>query len=123
MDTNASANRVEVAIQVGLALLLIAACFLILRTFLPLFAWGVILAIALYPVYGKLQSLLGGRRVLSAIVLTLLLLALLIVPIVLLGRALIQGSEAFAIRLRDGTLTIPPPPVRVETWPVIGMPF
>lgn len=40
-------NRaVEVSIHMGLVILKAAACFLILRPFIPLVAWGIIVAIA-----------------------------------------------------------------------------
>ncbi len=59
-------NRaVEASIQIGLVILLAAACFLILRPFLPLIAWGIIVAIAVYPRYRQLQLVLGGRNVLA----------------------------------------------------------
>jgi len=116
-------HAVEASIHIGLVVLLVAACFLILRPFIVLISWGIILAIALYPGYRKLQLALGGREVLSAVLLTLLLLALLIVPVVLLAGTLVQGIQAFLTRFKDGTLAIPPPPVSVETWPLIGVPL
>ena len=52
-------NRsVEVSIHVGLTVLLVWACFLILRPFLPPVTWGIVVAIALYPWYRKLAAFL-----------------------------------------------------------------
>ena len=116
-------NRaVEASIQIGLVILLSAACFLILRPFLPLIVWGIIVAIAVYPRYRQLQLVLGGRGVLAAVLITLLLLALLNVPVVLLAGTLIGGIQTLAAHLKDGTPIIQPPPAGVETWPVVGVP-
>ncbi len=74
-------RALEVTIHVGLTLLLAAACLLILRPFLPLVAWGIVIAIAVFPAYRKLRDLLGGRGTLSAVLFTLIFLAKLIIPV------------------------------------------
>ena len=85
IDTRDYVNRaVEASLHIGMVFLLAAACFYILRPFLLLIAWGIIIAIAVYPVCRKLQLAIGGRGVLAAVLLTLLLLAFLLVPVALL---------------------------------------
>ena len=117
-------NRpVEVALNVGLLILLIGGCLLILRPFLPLILWGIIIAIAVYPGYLRLQHRLGGRSGLSAVICTALLFAIFIVPVILLTGPLVDGVQNLAGRLTQGTSIIPPPPSRVETWPLIGAPL
>jgi predicted PurR-regulated permease PerM len=117
-------NRaVEASIHIGLVILLAATCFFILRPFIPLIAWGIIVAIAVYPRYRQLQLVLGGRGVLAAVLITLLLLALLIVPLALLSGTLIGGIQALAAHIKDGTPIIPPPPAGVESWPFVGVPL
>jgi predicted PurR-regulated permease PerM len=121
-DKRHMARALEVSIHVGLVVLLVVACLLILRPFLPLIAWGVIIAIDVYPGYEKLRQALGGRGGLAAVVLTVLMLAVLIVPIALLTGTAVQGVQMLTAQLKTGTLTIPPPPSSIETWPVIGPP-
>jgi len=113
----------EASIHVGLAILLATACLLILRPFIPLLAWGIIIAVSAYPAFQKLQLALGGRGVLAAILFTVLLLAFLIVPVVLLAETLVEGVQTLAAHLREGSLTIPSPPASVESWPIIGGPL
>jgi predicted PurR-regulated permease PerM len=113
----------EVFIQIGLAALLVVGCLLILRPFLPLIMWGIIIAIASYPTFQKLQRALRGRGGLAAILWTLLLLAVLILPIFLLAQSLVEGIRPLAMRLKDGTLTIAPPPGRIAHWPIVGAPL
>jgi len=113
----------EVAIQVGLAALLVIGCLLILWPFVPFIMWGTIIAIASYPTFLKLEKLLRGRRALAAGLWTLMLLAILILPLVLLAQGAIEGIRPIVARIRDGSLVLPPPPPSVETWPVIGHPL
>ena len=116
-------RALEVSVHVGLLILLLAACFLILRPFLTLIAWGAVVAIAVYPGYRKLQSVLGGRGGLAAVLCTVFLLVVLILPVVLLAKTLVEGVQALTSHLHDGTLAIPPPPSSIETWPIIGAPL
>jgi predicted PurR-regulated permease PerM len=106
-----------------LSVLLVTACLLILRPFIPLLAWGIIIAVSAYPGFQKVQLALGGRGGVTAILFTVLLLILLIVPVVLLAETLVEGFQALAAHFKDGTLSIPPPPANVETWPIIGAPL
>ena len=115
-------NRIDLVIHIGLAVLLATACWLILRPFVPLLAWGIIIAVAAYPSFKRLRAALGGRGTLAAVIFTLVLLILLIVPVALLAGTLVEGVRTMAIHFREGTLVIPPPPVGVESWPVIGEP-
>ena len=106
-----SAQRaVEVAIRIGLVFLLAAWCFLIVEPFIIPILWGMIIAVASYPIYQWMQAKLGGRNKLAATVFTLLALALLITP-----TAMLLDKDLY-----DGTLTIPPPPASVSEWPVVG---
>ncbi len=79
------ARAVEASINIGLVALLAAVCLLILAPFVPIVAWGIIIAVASYPALRKLQSALQGRGGWAAAIWTILLLAVLIVPVVLLG--------------------------------------
>ncbi len=108
------------SIHVGLLTLLAGSCFLILRPFLPVVVWGVIIAIASYPGYCRVRTLLGGRSKLAAGVWAILLVALLILPISLLAGSLVEGIQGLVTRLKEGTPLIPPPPPRGETWPIFG---
>jgi predicted PurR-regulated permease PerM len=124
VDNRDYVNRgVEVSTHIGLVILLVAACFLILRPFLSLITWGIIIAISVYPSYRKLQQALRDRGVLSSVVITILLLAFLVIPVVLLAGTLVGGIQTLAAHLKAGTPVIPPPPASIETWPVIGAPL
>ena len=110
-------------INISLTALLVISCLLILKPFVPLLVWGVIIAIASYPRFEKLKNSLGGRGGLTAVVWTVLLLLILIVPIFLFARSIVESVQNVIARLRDGTLSVPPPPAGIETWPLIGAPL
>ena len=113
----------EAAIYIGLALLLAIACLQILRPFIPLLVWGVIIAVATYRGFRKLQNVLGGHQTLAAVVCTLILLAVLSVPTMLLATGLVDGIQSVTAHLKEGTAIVPPPPATIESWPVIGAPL
>ena len=117
-------NRtLDVFIKLVLLVILTGICLVILRPFLPLILWGIIIAIAAYPSYRRLQNRLLGRNRLAAVIWTCLLLALFIIPVVLLTGSLVEGVQSVTSRLTQGATIIPPPPPRVEHWPLIGVPL
>jgi len=117
-------NRaMEASIHIGLAVLLAIACLMIMKPFLPLIAWGIIIGVASYPAFLKLRSAMGGRGGWAAIVFTVIFLALLIIPVVLLGQSLVEGVQTLTAHMKAGTLGIPEPPDSVAGWPIIGAPL
>jgi predicted PurR-regulated permease PerM len=123
MSVDYLGRSVEVSIRIGLLIFLAVTCFVILRPFLTLTAWGIVLAIATYPVYRKLQNALNGRAGLAAALWALLLLLILIIPVALLAKTLLEGLHTLTTGLQTGTLHIPPAPPTLETWPIIGAPL
>lgn len=119
-DREFSRKAVEASIRIGLVVIIAAYCFQLIRPFLVPVVWGVIIVVAVYPGYRWLQSALGERRRLAATLLTLVGLALVIVPAVMLGGTLLDGTVALSQGLKDGTLVVPPPPEGAGTWPLIG---
>jgi len=111
------------SIKIGLTALLMICCLLILKPFIPLLAWGVIIAIASYPQFEKLKNLLGGREGWAATIWSLLLLLFLIVPILLFVSGAIGTAQSLIARIRDGNVSLPSLPAGVETWPLIGAPL
>lgn len=52
-NTDFTQNTIEAAIRLGLLLLLAAWCFRIVYPFIEPVMWGVIIAVAIYPVFVK----------------------------------------------------------------------
>ena len=96
------------------------SCFLLLRPFLHLILTGVIVAVAIYPGYQILTKVLRGRGKLSAVLCTVLLLAVTLLPAVLLAETLVDGIRSIAGQLEAGQLHIPPPPQSLDKLPLVG---
>jgi len=120
-EDRAFVNRaVEAAIRIGLLAGLVLWCFYIVKPFVMPVLWAIIFAVALFPIFRWLKSKLGERGGLAATVLTLVALALLIVPIVMLSTSTIDSVQTLTQRFEEGTLAVPPPPEGVAEWPVVG---
>lgn len=110
----------EATIKIGLLLVMLAWCFMIIQPFIMPVIWGVILAVALFPLFSLIKRLLGGRNKMASVVFTLLTLAVLIVPSIMLSSSLIDTGKVVSEKINSGTLTIPPPAESVKEWPMIG---
>ena len=111
---------IELAIQLGAVFILLLWCFKIIEPFLLVVTWGIIVAIALYPIYGKISARLGRRPKLTAFLFTLILIAILVVPAIMLTESLLSGLEALADAGKSGQISIPPPSEAVAQWPLVG---
>lgn len=113
-------DLIQLAIRLGLLAFLIYWTFVLIRPFVPILAWSIVLAVALYPVFHLLSRLLGGRPRFAAVILTLINLMIVIGPATWLGLSAVEGVKEFAVRLSAGTLMVPSPPEGVKDWPLIG---
>jgi predicted PurR-regulated permease PerM len=113
-------NTIEAAIRLGLLLMLFVWCFQIIEPFVLPVIWAAIIAVAIYPVFTRLKTLVGGRNKLASVIYTLIALALLITPTIFISDSLVGTSAAIADRYTDGVLNIPPPGEAVKDWPLIG---
>lgn len=111
---------VQLAIRIGLLGILIYWSFLLVRPFIPIVVWSLVLTVALYPVYAWFTERLGGRRIIAAVMVTILSLVIVIGPATWLALSLIDGLRAVAEKLNAGGLAVPAPPRGVKDWPLIG---
>ena len=111
---------IDIAIRLGVLAVLVAWCFQILRPFVSPIVWGIIIAVALYPVYQKLNAKLGDRRKLSAAIMTLSALLIIIIPGVQLAVSSVDSLKTLNTKLGNGELKVPPPPEGVGNLPFIG---
>ena len=127
MNDSASTSRTRdfeetatTIVRLGFAFLLVYWCYLILEPFLPLVVWGAIIAVAIYPLHLNVAARLGDRLKLSATLITLLALAILITPVVMLTDSLVTSAREVAADIDSGTLEVPPPSESVQDWPLVG---
>lgn len=110
----------NLAIQFLALGLLLTWCFKILLPFVSLVVWGVVLAVALYPLHQKLKKALNQKGTLAAVIITLVLLALILVPAIWLGSTTAREVKEFSANYAAGTLNIPKPTPGVKDWPLVG---
>ena len=113
-------HTIEAAIRLGLLMMLTYWCFIIVRPFIVTLLWAVIIAVAVFPLFNKLKALLGGRNKLASTMYTLVALAILITPTVLVSNSILDTANILTERHAAGTLEIPPPAESVRDWPLIG---
>jgi predicted PurR-regulated permease PerM len=120
-DNNKHVNiAIDLILKVGALFLVVYLCFRILKPFLGMLLWGLIIAIILFPVFQRLRSLLGKRNKLSSILLTVVALSILVLPSIWLVNQLVEGVRFLAGNIQAGDLSIPPPSESVADWPLIG---
>jgi predicted PurR-regulated permease PerM len=110
----------ELAVKLGLFFFLVYWATVLLRPFLSIALWSLILAVTLYPAFSWTARLLGGRRKLAAGIVTTMSLLVFTGPIIWLGMSMIEGVASLSHRLSAGDIAIPPAPEGIKSWPFIG---
>jgi predicted PurR-regulated permease PerM len=118
-----TATWVELTIRLAVLGLLLYWSFLLVRPFVTIAIWSVVLIVALYPVYEWMVERLGGRRRLAAALLTILNLLVVIGPVAWLALSLIDSFRAVFEQFDLSDLSLPRPPETVKSWPLIGDPL
>jgi predicted PurR-regulated permease PerM len=111
---------IDIAIRIGVIVLLIALCFTILRPFFSPVMWGIILAITLHPACRRLSGVLGGRVKLASAIITAVMLLGIILPSIQMVDSLVGGTKNINERIQRNEINVPPPPDNIATWPLIG---
>ena len=95
-------NRaVEISIRLGLLAALLGWCFLILSPFFSLLLWGIIIAVAVYPLFSWLKTRFRGRGKLASFIVTFTLLSILLIPSWMLTDSLFQGCLLYTSDAAD----------------------
>ena len=116
-------RAVMTSLRIAFVAMLFVVSFLIVKPFIVIVLWGIIIAVGVYPLFQKLAKMLGNKEKLSSTILTLSGLILIVVPSYLLFESAIEGVQSMAEQYEAGTLEVPPPPESVAEWPVVGAPL
>ena len=119
-DVNLQRNLITTFIQIAALVILVSFCLDIVGPFLSLLIWGLVLAVAIHPLHTKLAAALGGNEKLAATIITVLGLAIVIIPGWMATESIIGSITALAQAAKSGSLQIPPPSDNVADWPLIG---
>jgi predicted PurR-regulated permease PerM len=114
---------VDTIIRLGVLSLLLMWCFDILKPFVLILIWAIVIAIVVYPVHKFFVKIFRGKRILAVIVLTLLLLSIIIIPSGLIVYSLYEGINHFRELFNAGEPLIPAPGGTTANWPTITKPI
>jgi predicted PurR-regulated permease PerM len=114
---------VDTLIRLGVLSLLLMWCFDILKPFVLILVWAIVIAIAIYPVHTFFIKIFRGRKILAGIVLTLFMLSVIIIPSGLIMYSLFEGVNHFRELFKAGEHLIPPPGGNTANWPVFAKPI
>ncbi|MEM8956315.1 MAG: AI-2E family transporter [Pseudomonadota bacterium] len=123
MKDNLDARMIDLLIRMGFVALFIWASLSMIAPLAGLMLWSAILTVAVYPAYAGLCRLLGGRETLSAVLVTLVALAIALGPVALLVGSAIEVAVLAKKRLAAGEPLIPGPPEQLTNLPVVGEPL
>lgn len=114
-------KRVEQVAQIIAIAILVIGCFLVLRPFLAALLSAAILCFATWPVYDFIARKLKGWRATAALIMTVLIILVLVVPLALIAASLADEVPIFVERLRDLLAQgLPGPPQWVAGIPLVG---
>lgn len=114
---------IDLAIRIALLGLLVYWTFILIRPFIVIALWSIVLAVALYPAFRWLSAQLNGRERLAAVMLTIAGLLATTGPVTWLGYGLVENAASLYDRFLQREVAIPPPPASVKGWPLIGDPL
>jgi len=79
-DVNLQRNLMTTFIQIAAVVILISYCLDIVGPFVSLIIWGLVLAVAIHPLFLKLAAALGGKEKLAATLIIVIGLAIVVSP-------------------------------------------
>jgi predicted PurR-regulated permease PerM len=115
-----TSQAIDIFLRLGLLVLLLFWCFEILTPFILPVLWGIIIAVAMYPLQHFLEKKLKLNQTVIATLLTLLMLAIIIVPASLFIKSLTTSIIELKSKVDNGTLTLSTPQEYIKDWPIIG---
>ena len=81
-NVNKRKELFDTILQLFFIFLVVGFCLTLLMPFFMPILWAAILAVAFYPLFNFLQRILKGRKTLAAVIITITIIALMLVPVV-----------------------------------------
>jgi len=111
---------IEIAVKLVVLGVVLFWAFMIIKPFIVVVIWAVIIAVTLWPMIVRVEKRFPGRRTLIVSLVTLTTVLALLVPAYMLSGSLIASSQHIAGQLKAGTLEMPSPSASVASWPLVG---
>ncbi len=119
-DDELTAPMAALAIRLGALAILLYWALLLVRPFLSIAIWSVVIAVVLHPAFEWTAKCLGGRRRVAAVLVTIVGLLVIIGPVTWLTLGLVESIRLVSERIDLSNLVLPPASASVRTWPLIG---
>ncbi len=116
-------KTVDLIIRLAVLFLLLGWCYDILKPFLLMLVWAIVISIAVYPLYKPMVKIFRKKSILASVVLILLLLSVLVIPSVLVTKSFYEGISHLHEAYVAGQPLIPPPGANTANWPLIAKPI
>ena len=114
-------SKLEQYLGIALLLLLLAGCLLVLRPFVSALLWAVVLCVSSWPLYFRLLGWLGQRRTVAALVMTLAMVLVILLPFFIVGATLADNVKQFSDAGKRWVEAGPhAPPAWLERVPLVG---
>jgi predicted PurR-regulated permease PerM len=111
---------IELVAKVVLVALITYGSYLILKPFIGIVVWAIIIAITVNPIITIMENRIGWSRTKSSVIFTIAIIALILIPSIGLGAALSDTVQSFITQFKAGTLHLPAPSEKVASWPFVG---
>ncbi len=116
-----SEKRLEQIAGMLVLLFLVIGCFVVLRPFVSALLWSLILSFSPWPISSWGERVLGGRKTGAAVLMTLLVAAVLLMPLIILGSTLADDVAQATAMVRTILSEGPPDPPRwLSDIPIAG---
>ena len=117
-------KRIEQIVQISAVVLLIVGCLAVLQPFLGAILAAAIWCFSTWPIYRFIEDRTGGRSWLAALVMTLLILFILVVPLALIALSFRDDVPHLVESAREMFARgLPGPPEWVKAIPLAGEPL
>lgn len=122
-NSNKRKELFDTILQLFFIFLIVGFCLKLLLPFFMPILWAIILSVAFYPMFDFLQRILKGRKTLASVIITLVIIAIMLIPIIYFLKAATANFLELKNSFEAGTLKITPPGQNIREWPVIGKPL
>lgn len=106
-------------IRLAVVVALILWASFIIKPFIGVLAWAIILAVAIFPFYKKLITKVGDKRKkMVSTIFALVAVTILAVPTYSIFSSVLSNTTDIIAQLQDNSLNIDPPSENVKNWPL-----
>lgn len=114
-------GNITTVLRIVALLLILVWCFLIIRPFLIITIWSILLAVALYPLYKWFVVKLGEeRKKLAIFTFTLIAVLLLAIPAYFVLASIFESIAIIVDQIKSEGFEIPLPDSKIKSLPLIG---